>query len=195
MSKAEQNSNGMPEAHCSEPDQSSRHVVAMTNRDANNYTQDVSETDSLTRRGFLGVSSAALAASGLLANNLAAQEKEQSKSGYPPTDDHSRSDPGPTNTALDAANPDTSAPPATDAGGVQTFKYPFSFSNKRLHEGGWSREVTQRELAVSKSIAGVDIALRLVGYANCTGTRPPNGHSCSTEQLALRVSMRMARAW
>src|SRR5205085_5715177 len=47
----------------------------------------------------------------------------------------------------------------TDAGGVQTFKYPFSLAHKRLHEGGWSREVTVRELAVSKTIAGVDMRL------------------------------------
>src|SRR5438874_7547766 len=45
------------------------------------------------------------------------------------------------------------SPPPSDAGGVQTFKYPFSIAHKRLHEGGWSREVTVRELAVSKSLA------------------------------------------
>jgi oxalate decarboxylase len=52
---------------------------------------------------------------------------------------------------------------STDAGGVQTFKYPFSFAHKRFQEGGWSREVTQRELAVSKSLAGVDMRLTAGG--------------------------------
>jgi hypothetical protein len=34
-------------------------------------------------------------------------------------------DPGPTDKHLDAANPDISVPPLTDAGGLPTFKYPF----------------------------------------------------------------------
>ena len=54
---------------------------------------------------------------------------------------------------------DSVNPPPTDAGGVQTFKYPFSLAHKRLHEGGWSREVTVRELAVSKTLAGVNMRL------------------------------------
>ena len=41
----------------------------------------------------------------------------------------------------------------------QTFKYPFSIAHKRLHEGGWSREVTVRELAVAKTLAGVNMRL------------------------------------
>jgi oxalate decarboxylase len=113
------------------------------------------EKDGLTRRGFLGVGSAALAAASMRSvENLAGQTA---------SDDRSRSDPGPTNAALDAANPDSVTPPATDAGAVQTFKYPFSFGHKRLHEGGWSREVTSRELAVSKTLAGVDMRLTAGG--------------------------------
>src|ERR1700740_1605071 len=119
------------------------------------------EKDRLTRRGFLGVSSAALAAAGLLvAKNVAGQDQEtpqKAKTG------RSASDPGPTNSAIDAANPDSNNPLTTDAGGVQTFKYPFSFAHKRLHEGGWSREVTVRELAVSKTLAGVDMRLTAGG--------------------------------
>ena len=59
----------------------------------------------------------------------------------------SASAPGPGNPALDAQNPDSFLPPPTDAGGVQTFKYPFGIAHKRMQEGGWSREVTVRELA------------------------------------------------
>jgi oxalate decarboxylase len=117
--------------------------------------------DQLTRRGFLGVSSAALAAAGLLsAKNLAGQDQETPQKAK---SDRSASDPGPTNSAIDAANPDSNNPLTTDAGGVQTFKYPFSFAHKRLHEGGWSREVTVRELAVSKTLAGVDMRLTAGG--------------------------------
>jgi oxalate decarboxylase len=117
-----------------------------------------SEMDGLTRRGFLGVSSAALAAAGIRSlEHLPGQESSENKS------DTSTSDPGPKNVSLDAANPDSVNPPLTDAGAVQTFKYPFSFAHKRLHEGGWSREVTQRELAVSKALAGVDMRLTAGG--------------------------------
>jgi len=43
------------------------------------------------------------------------------------------------------------------------FKYPFSFANKRVYEGGWSREVTVRELPVSKTMAGVNMRLTAGG--------------------------------
>jgi oxalate decarboxylase len=114
------------------------------------------EKDGLTRRGFLGGTSVALAAASIRSmENLAGQEN----SNY----DRSKSDPGPTNVALDAANPDSVDSPPTDAGGVQAFKYPFSFGHKRLQEGGWSREVTARELAISKTLAGVDMRLTAGG--------------------------------
>ncbi len=120
---------------------------------------DASEKDALTRRKFLGASSTALTSATILSASLAGQER----SGYNPGSDRSRSDPGPTNPGLDEANPDSNNPVPTDAGGVQTFKYPFSFAHKRLHEGGWSREVTQRELSVATSLAGVDMRLTAGG--------------------------------
>src|SRR5580693_6632537 len=115
----------------------------------------------LSRRGFLGVSSAALAAASVLGPDRAAAEEQSSAEN--PQGDRSASDPGPTNAAVDATNPDSNHPLPTDAGGVQTFKYPFSFAHKRFQEGGWSREVTVRELAVSKSLAGVDMRLTAGG--------------------------------
>src|SRR5438552_939915 len=112
-----------------------------------------------SRRDFLEVSSGALAGAGVTSvANIFAQDQATK-----PASDRSASDPGPANSPLDAQNPDSSAPPPTDAGGVQTFKYPFSFAHKRLHEGGWSREVTVRELAVSTTLAGVDMRLTAGG--------------------------------
>jgi oxalate decarboxylase len=115
--------------------------------------------DSVSRRGFLGMGSAALAAAGMLSAEAAAQEQKQ----YPTKSDRSASAPGPGNAQIDDQNPDSFLPPQTDAGGVQTFKYPFGLSHKRMQEGGWSREVTMRELAISKSIAGVDMRLTAGG--------------------------------
>ncbi|MGB2592321.1 MAG: cupin domain-containing protein [Candidatus Acidiferrum sp.] len=119
------------------------------------------EKDQWTRRGFLGVSSAALAAASVLGPDRAVARDESSAQTSSP--DRSASDPGPTNAALDAANPSASHPVPTDAGGVPTFKYPFSFAHKRFQEGGWSREVTARELSVAKTLAGVDMRLTAGG--------------------------------
>jgi oxalate decarboxylase len=112
-----------------------------------------------SRRGFLEIGSAAIAAAGFLSATDAAQGQSAPQS----TGDRKTSDPGPTNPPLDAQNPDSGLPPSSDAGGVQTFKYPFSLAHKRLHSGGWSREVTVRELAVSTSMAGVDMRLTAGG--------------------------------
>jgi oxalate decarboxylase len=121
---------------------------------------DDAKNDRVSRRGFLGMGSAALAAAGMLsAPEAAAQEQKP----YPSKEGRSASDPGPTNPPLDAQNPDSFFPPPTDAGAVQTFKYPFGLAHKRMQEGGWSREVTVRELAISKEIAGVDMRLTAGG--------------------------------
>jgi oxalate decarboxylase len=78
--------------------------------------------------------------------------------------DRSKTQPGPSNPELQAQNPDSMWPPSTDSKSlVQTFKYPFSFANKRVYDGGWSREVTVRELPVSKSMAGVNMRLTAGG--------------------------------
>src|SRR5258706_2375712 len=102
----------------------------------------------LSRRGFLGAG-VTLAAAGALA----------AKAG-----DRSLSDPGPGNPGLDGQNSDSMWPPGTDSKSlVPTFKYPFALANKRVYEGGWSREVTVRELPVSKSMAGVNMRLTAGG--------------------------------
>jgi oxalate decarboxylase len=121
---------------------------------------DDAKKDVVSRRGFLGMGSAALAAAGMLSvADAAAQEQKP----YPTKDSRSASDPGPGNPPLDGQNPDSFFPPSSDAGAVQTFKYPFGLAHKRMQEGGWSREVTVRELAISKTIAGVDMRLTAGG--------------------------------
>ncbi len=106
-----------------------------------------STTDGVTRRKMMLhlAPAAALAAAGIVPAMA---------------DDRSRTDPGPGNHELDAQNPDSMWPPATDSKSlVPVFKYPFSLANKRTYQGGWSREVTVRELPVSKSMAGVNMRL------------------------------------
>jgi oxalate decarboxylase len=106
------------------------------NQEQSNDTKQ--EVSTVSRRGFLGMGSAVLAAAGVLSAVDAAGQEQKA---YPTKDDRSSSAPGPGNPAIDAQNPDSFLPPQTDAGGVQTFKYPFGISHKRMQEGGWSREV------------------------------------------------------
>ncbi len=122
-----------------------------------------STKDRFSRRGFIGIGSAALAtvAGSLAVSSATAQQGQMTNKART---DRSATDPGPTNEALDSQNRDSAWPPATDSKSlVQNFKYPFSFANKRTYEGGWSREVTVRELAVSKSLAGVNMRLTAGG--------------------------------
>jgi oxalate decarboxylase len=142
---------------------------------------DDAKKDVVSRRGFLGMGSAALAAAGLVSAANAGQEQKQ----YPTKDSRSASAPGPGNSALDAQNPDSFFPPTTDAGGVQTFKYPFGLAHKRMQEGGWSREVTIRELAISKDIAGVDMRL------TAGGIRELHWHSAAEWALMLYGNARI----
>src|SRR5438094_9034926 len=103
-----------------------------------------------TRRSFIGKTGVTLGSLAALQNVAGA--------------DLSRTDPGPANQTLDGQNPDSIWPPATDSTSlVHNFKYPFSFANKRTYEGGWSREVTVRDLPVSKTLAGVNMRLTAGG--------------------------------
>ena len=118
---------------------------------------EISGSDSVvSRRKFLGVSSAALAAAAGL-QVAGAQEKKVPRS----ADHHlpNETEPGPNNLVLDKQNPSSDWAPPTDAGGQPPFKYSFSLSHKRLEEGGWTRQVTVRDLPISKKMAGVEMRL------------------------------------
>jgi len=69
------------------------------------------------------------------------------------------SDPGPRNPTLAGQFPSSEAPPSTDHGSLPNFWFPFEQANKRIQDGGWTREVTERELPIAKSLAGVDMRL------------------------------------
>ena len=68
-------------------------------------------------------------------------------------------DRGPRNSLLDAQNPDMLAAPQTDHGTVENMRFAFGDAHNSLYPGGWSREVTVRELPVSTSMAGVNMRL------------------------------------
>jgi oxalate decarboxylase len=109
----------------------------------------------LSRRRFLEAGSAVLVAA---AGAQVAQGQEKSVQ----TSDHvgvNEKQPLPVNKTVDNQNSSSVWPPETDAGGQPPFKYPFSFSHKRIEEGGWTRQVTVRDLPISKKMAGVQMRL------------------------------------
>ena len=69
-------------------------------------------------------------------------------------------DPGPRNVALDRQNPDILTPPSTDSGTIPNLKFSFGMARNRLQPGGWSREVTARELPIATTLAGVNMRLK-----------------------------------
>jgi oxalate decarboxylase len=137
----------------------------------------------LSRRRFLEAGSAVLVA----AAGMQAAQGQQSK--IYPTDPHTgvnESQPGPkNNTELDGQNQDSVWPPETDAGGQQPFKYSFSLSHKRVEAGGWTRQVTVRDLPISKTMAGVE--MRLISG----GIRELHWHVASEWALMLYGSARI----
>ena len=76
---------------------------------------------------------------------------------------HGGTDPGPRNLDLDRQNPDLLVPPSTDSGTLPNLRFSFSDAHMRLQTGGWTRQVTVRELGVSTSIAGVNMRLNAGG--------------------------------
>lgn len=73
------------------------------------------------------------------------------------------SDPGPHDPIREQENPDIVNPPATDSGTLPNLRFSFSDAHVRKGSGGWTRQVTQRELGVSTTIAGVDMRLNAGG--------------------------------
>src|SRR3989475_5475478 len=112
--------------------------------------------DGFSRRTVLGMGSAALAAATLAGFTAHAQTREGTRQAE---GDHSSSNPGQENSALLAENPNSNTPPPTDNGDVGPIWYSFDLTKKRIQEGGWTHQVTQRELPSSTDLAGVNMRL------------------------------------
>jgi len=112
--------------------------------------------DGFSRRTVLGMGSAALAAATFAGFTAHAQTREGTRQAE---GDHSSSNPGQENNALLAENPNSNTPPPTDNGDVGPIWYSFDLTKKRIQEGGWTHQVTQRELPSSTDLAGVNMRL------------------------------------
>jgi oxalate decarboxylase len=99
---------------------------------------------------------AATAAGGFLAAAKAGAETNEPQ---PIRPGHGGTDPGPRNLTRDRQNPDLLVPPSTDQGTLPNLRFSFSDAHMRQTTGGWTRQVTVRELGISKDIAGVNMRL------------------------------------
>lgn len=68
-------------------------------------------------------------------------------------------EPGPQNPALAQQFPSFQDPPATDVSGMDLFWASFNNAHKRIQNGGWAREVTQADFAISEAVSGVNMRL------------------------------------
>ncbi|MGA7386181.1 MAG: cupin domain-containing protein [Methylocella sp.] len=110
----------------------------------------------ISRRNILSVA----AAGGLLTATAATA---QSPAPQPERPGHGGTEPGPRNLERDRQNQDLLVPPSTDHGTLPNLRFSFSDAHMRLETGGWTRQVTARELGVSKDIAGVNMRLNVGG--------------------------------
>jgi oxalate decarboxylase len=110
----------------------------------------------VSRRKFLEAGSAVLVAA---AGMQVAQGQEKTPIRSADHQQPNESQPVKNNDPLDKENPSSVWAPETDAGGQPPFKYSFSLSHKRQEGGGWTRQVTVRDLPISKKMAGVQMRL------------------------------------
>ena len=82
-------------------------------------------------------------------------------------------DNGPRNVMLDRQNPDLLNSPSTDHGLLPNLKFSFSMAHTRIEEGGWTREVTQRELMVIILNHMHEHLGQSIAYARMNGVTPP----------------------
>src|SRR6201987_101537 len=115
--------------------------------------------NSLSRRSMLS----ATAAGGLLTAASLANAQGGNPLPQPQRPGHGGTDLGPRSLMRDRQNPDLLVPPATDHGTLPNLRFSFSDAHVRQERGGWTRQVTVRELGVSKDIAGVNMRLNAGG--------------------------------
>src|SRR5882672_8341102 len=72
-------------------------------------------------------------------------------------------DPGPQSEAIGNQFPSAQFPPATDVGGMPMDWASFNNAPKRVQNGGWARQVTLADFAISDTVSGVNMRLTAGG--------------------------------
>jgi oxalate decarboxylase len=128
---------------------------------------------------------AATATGGMLTAMTLAQAQSGEQTVEPRRPDRGGSNPGPKNAGRMQQNPDIISPPATDRGTLPNLRFSFDDSHMRLERGGWTRQVTARELGISKNIAGVNMRL------NAGGVRELHWHKAAEWSYMLTGTARI----
>jgi oxalate decarboxylase len=119
----------------------------------------------LSRRFMLG----STAAGGAMMAAAATQAASFGNPDLPPqgavnvTDPRALAYPGPHDPTLTNSMPAFVDPPATDVGGMPQFWASFNLAPRRVQDGGWGRQVTQADFAISTEISGVNMRLSAGG--------------------------------
>ena len=138
-------------------------------------------SNSISRRDMLAVA----AAGGALSAATVAQAQTGPAMPQPTRPGRGGTNPGPKNPVRASQNPDIISPPAADHGTLPNLRFSFDDSHMRLESGGWTRQVTVRELGISKNIAGVNMRL------NSGGVRELHWHKAAEWSYMLYGTARI----
>jgi oxalate decarboxylase/phosphoglucose isomerase-like protein (cupin superfamily) len=138
-------------------------------------------SNSISRRDVLAVA----AAGGALSAATVAQAQTAPPMPQPTRPGKGGTNPGPKNPVRASQNQDILSPPAADHGTLPNLRFSFDDSHMRLESGGWTRQVTVRELGVSKNIAGVNMRL------NSGGVRELHWHKAAEWSYMLYGTARI----
>jgi len=118
--------------------------------------------DKLSRRTILAAG-AAVGAAGVAstarAGSLGSPDEPQQGLAAAAGNARAAVDPGPQNPAIAGQFPQAFNAPATDISDIPQFWASFNNAQRRIQAGGWARQVTQADFAISESISGVNMRL------------------------------------
>ena len=119
----------------------------------------------VSRRGVLAATAASGAAIGAkIANAASFGNPDQPPQGaVNATNKQGLTIPGPHDEGLASTMPTFLDPPPTDVGSMPEFWASFNLAQRRIQDGGWGRQVTQADFAISSEISGVDMRLSAGG--------------------------------
>lgn len=95
---------------------------------------------------------------------------------------------GPRDMLRERESPDLLTPPPTDSGTMPNLRFSFADAHMRLEAGGWTREVTRRELPIATTLSGVNMGLNA---GNPSGVREMHWHTESEWAYMLSGAARI----
>ena len=107
----------------------------------------------------------------------------------PQEGDRGGTEDGPRDVMRERENPDLLTPPITDSGTMPNLRFSFADAHMRLETGGWTREVTERELPIATTLSGVNMRLN---PGNPSGVREMHWHKEAEWQYMLSGSARIS---